>query len=96
MPHHLQGQHTVVLVDSVVNTGKTVVQFVRHIRSIVPTLRIVVTTGVAQAQSMANLKKSLSGHADLGLVALRISDNKFTGTGPTDTGNRLFNTAHLL
>jgi uracil phosphoribosyltransferase len=96
MPHHLQGQHTVVLVDSVVNTGKTVVQFVRHIRSIVPTLRIVVTTGVAQAQSVANLKKSLSGHADLSLVALRISDNKFTGTGPTDTGNRLFNTAHLL
>ncbi|KAI9770973.1 MAG: hypothetical protein M1840_002677 [Geoglossum simile] len=31
MLHHLQGQHTVVLVDSVVNSGKTVLQFIQHI-----------------------------------------------------------------
>ncbi|KAF5653997.1 cytochrome P450 monooxygenase [Fusarium sp. NRRL 25303] len=30
-----------------------------------------------------------------GLVALRVSDNKFTGTKTTDTENRLFNTTHL-
>lgn len=28
-----------------------------------------------------------------GLLAL--SDNKFTGRGTTDTGNRLYNTTHL-
>jgi uracil phosphoribosyltransferase len=34
MLHHLQGQLTVVLVDSVVNSGKTVVQFVQHVRNL--------------------------------------------------------------
>jgi len=41
-PHHLLQQRTVVLVDSVVNSGKTVVDFVQHIHSIHATIRIVV------------------------------------------------------
>jgi hypothetical protein len=53
MLHHLQGQLTVVLVDSVVNSGKTVVQFVQHVRNLHATIRIVVITGVAQAQSVS-------------------------------------------
>jgi uracil phosphoribosyltransferase len=92
---YIQGQHTVVLVDSVVNSGKTVVQFVQHIRSLHPIIRIIVTAGVVQAQSVSSLEKALAGHADFSLIALRLSDNKFTGTGITDTGNRLFNTTHL-
>ncbi|KAH0544338.1 hypothetical protein FGG08_001479 [Glutinoglossum americanum] len=97
MLHHLQGQHTVVLVDSVVNSGKTVVQFVQHIRNLHATIRIVVIAGVVQAQSVSGgiLAQALACHAGLGLVALRLSDNKFTGRGTTDTGNRLFNTTHL-
>lgn len=31
--HHPQGQLTVILVDSVVNTGKTILEFVQHARS---------------------------------------------------------------
>lgn len=94
--HHLQGQLTVLLVDSVVNSGKSVVEFVQHIRNIRPTIRIVVVTGVVQAQSISGGKlNTLARDAELSLVALRLSDNKFTGSGTTDTGNRLFNTTHL-
>lgn len=95
--HHLQGQHTVVLVDSVVNSGKTVLHFVQHVRNLHPTIRIVVLAGVAQAQSVSgtNLTRALARDPKLSLVALRLSDNKFTGRGTTDTGNRLFNTTHL-
>lgn len=32
---------------------------------------------------------------DFNLVALRQSENQFTGSRGTDTGNRLFNTTHL-
>ena len=97
MLHHLQGQRTVVLVDSVVNSGKTVVQFVQHVRSLHAAIRIVVLAGVAQAQTVSggSLTQALARHAKFSLVALRLSDNKFTGRGTTDTGNRLFNTTHL-
>ncbi|KAF7508333.1 hypothetical protein GJ744_009324 [Endocarpon pusillum] len=97
MLHHLQGRLTLLLVDSVVNSGKTVVQFVQHVRNLHATIRIVVVTGVAQAQSVfgGSLAQVLARHARVSLVALRISENKFSGRGTTDTGNRLFNTTHL-
>ncbi|KAH0566009.1 hypothetical protein GP486_000600 [Trichoglossum hirsutum] len=96
--HHLEGQSTLVLVDSVVNSGKTVVQFVQHVRNLHATIRIVVVAGVVQAQSVSegSLAQVLAHHTNLSLVALRLSDNKFGGKGTTDTGNRLFNTTHLL
>lgn len=95
--HHLQKQHNVLLVDSVVNSGKSVAEFIHHIRSLDATIRIIVIAGTVQAKSL------LEGHfcevferdKNLSLVALRISDNKFTGSGGTDTGNRLFNTTHI-
>lgn len=95
--HHLEGQLTVVLVDSVVNTGKTIVEFVQHIRKLHATIRIVVVAGVVQDQCISRgiLDQALAGHANLHLVALRLSETKFTGSGKTDTGNRLFNTTHL-
>jgi len=97
MLHHVQGQRTIVLVDSVVNSGKTVVQFVQHVRNLHATIRIVVIVGVAQARSVSGgvLAQALARHGKVSLVALRLSDNKFTGRGTTDTGNRLFNTTHL-
>ncbi|KAI9778576.1 MAG: hypothetical protein M1839_007969 [Geoglossum umbratile] len=97
MLHHLQGQHTVILVDSVVNSGKTAVQFVQRVRNLYPTIRVVIIAGVVQAQcvSEGSLAQALVCHAGLSLIALRLSDNKFTGRGTTDTGNRLFNTTHL-
>ena len=95
--HHLDGQLTVILVDSVINTGKTIVEFVEHVRKLHATIRIVVVAGVVQAECVSDggLKQKLARYAKLHLIALRLSDTKFTGSGTTDTGNRLFNTTHL-
>lgn len=97
MLHHLEGQFTVVLVDSVVNSGKTVVQFVEHVRKLRAAIRIVVIAGVIQAESVSrgSLAQALECYGKISLIALRLSENKFTGRGTTDTGNRLFNTTHL-
>jgi uracil phosphoribosyltransferase/adenylate kinase/phosphoserine phosphatase len=97
-PHHLQGQRTMLLVDSVVNSGGTVVEFVDHVHSIYATIDIVVVAGVAHTNSVSGnggIAQAVIRHPNLSLVALRLSDNKFTGRGTTDTGNRLFNTTHL-
>ena len=96
--HHLSGQLSVILVDSVLNTGKTIVDCVQHIRKLHSTIRIVIIAGVVQAECISEngLRRKLANHANLHLIALRHSDTKFTGSGNTDTGNRLFNTTHLL
>ncbi|KAH6851360.1 uracil phosphoribosyltransferase-domain-containing protein [Chaetomium sp. MPI-CAGE-AT-0009] len=97
-PQHVKGQRTVVLVDSVVNSGKSIVEFVQRIRNLDATIFIVVVAGVVQAKSLASaglLGRVLETDRALGLVALRLSDNRFQGRGGTDTGNRLFNTTHL-
>ncbi|KAJ7265019.1 uracil phosphoribosyltransferase-domain-containing protein [Mycena rebaudengoi] len=94
---HLEGRETVLLVDSVVNSGKSVEEFVQHIRALDSTVRIVVIAGVIQAQSLSDgiLGDILARDDNVGFVSLRLSDNKYTGKGTTDTGNRLFNTTHL-
>ena len=95
--HHLHKQRNVLLVDSVVNSGKSVAEFIQHVRSLDTTVRIVVIAGVVQAQSLSEgvFSQALEHDMNLSLVALRISNNRFTGKGTTDTGNRLFNTTHL-
>ncbi|PLB52141.1 uracil phosphoribosyltransferase [Aspergillus steynii IBT 23096] len=96
----LRERSTVILVDSVINSGNSVVEFVEHIHSLARNIKIVVVTGVVQAQALeenggripllfSRLNRLLT------IVALRISTNKFTGKRGTDTGNRLFNTKHL-
>ncbi|KAH8685468.1 uracil phosphoribosyltransferase-domain-containing protein [Tricladium varicosporioides] len=98
MPHHLQGQHTIVLVDSVVNSGRTVVQFLQHIRNLHASVRVVVVAGVVQTNAISgsNFTTQVSTYpTEFSLVALRLSENKFSGRGTTDTGNRLFNTTLL-
>jgi len=94
---HLDRQEVVILVDSVVNSGKTVVEFVRHIRSVSARMLIVVVAGVVQKQCTleGDLANTLLRDYNLFLLALRLSENKFTGKGTTDTGNRLFNTTAL-
>ena len=95
--HHLEGQLTVILVDSVVNTGKTIVESVQQVRKLHATIRIVIVAGVVQAQCVSggSLNQALARHAKIHLIALRLSETKFTGSGTTDTGNRLFNTTRL-
>jgi uracil phosphoribosyltransferase/phosphoserine phosphatase/adenylate kinase len=95
---HLEGHVSLLLVDSVVNSGKSIADFVRHIRNLHATIRIVVVAGVVQANSISGgpLSQALTGSYDtLNIVALRLSKNKYSGKGGTDTGNRLFNTKHL-
>ena len=95
--HHVRSCRNFILVDSVVNTGRSVVDFVKHIRKLDGSVRIVVVAGVIQAQSISTgiLAEALDEHPDVRLVALRLSQNKYTGQGGTDTGNRLFNTTDL-
>lgn len=95
--HHLENMAHIVLVDSVVNSGKSILQFVRHIRSLNNTIQIVVIAGVIHSQtvSIGRIAGILGRIRNLSFIALRLSDNKFTGRGTTDTGNRLFNTTHM-
>ncbi|KAI9892677.1 MAG: hypothetical protein M1814_001097 [Vezdaea aestivalis] len=88
----------VLLVDAVINTGRSVAAFVKRIRELRRDVRIMIVAGVIQSDTLAPdgaLIEILNAYNNIGIVGLRQSDNKFSGTGGTDTGNRLFNTTHL-
>jgi uracil phosphoribosyltransferase/phosphoserine phosphatase/adenylate kinase len=94
----LQNQKTIILVDAVVNTGQTMMQFVSWIHQAHPHVNIAVVAGVVQSHFFSSqlLADTLSHiEKDIHFIYLRHSDNKYTGKGPTDTGHRLFNTTHL-
>ncbi|PHH76384.1 hypothetical protein CDD80_1566 [Ophiocordyceps camponoti-rufipedis] len=94
---HLRGRRTVILVDSVVSTGKTILRFVERIRQLERGIRIVIVTAVLQEAAVVeggSLAEAMERH-DVRMIALRLSEKKFTSTKGTDTGNRLFNTTHL-
>ncbi|KAI1427763.1 uracil phosphoribosyltransferase-domain-containing protein [Xylaria sp. FL1777] len=97
LKQHLDKRQTVILVDSVINSGNTVAQFTEHIRRLSPIIHIVVVAGVVQSQCIleGSLTNMLADGPNLSIITLRLSDNKFAGKGVTDTGNRLFNTTHL-
>ncbi|KAL4788519.1 uracil phosphoribosyltransferase-domain-containing protein [Aspergillus varians] len=94
---HLEGNVTVILVDSVINNGGTVVKFVQFIRAVHATIRIIVVSGVVQEKAVSGCSpiRALARSGKFDIVALRLSQNKYTGHRNTDTGNRLFNTTHL-
>ncbi|KAI6841407.1 hypothetical protein KC342_g2335 [Hortaea werneckii] len=96
---HLDGMKAVVLVDAVINEGGTIAGFVKHIRQINPNIDIVVMAGVTQRDAVHGpkiLTRALSGCGKVTLVTLRTSERKYKGQGATDTGDRLFNTTHIL
>lgn len=71
---------------------------VRHIRTYreSKSVRIILVAGVVQEQVLSpehELGQMI--REDVALVALRRSENKYTGTKGSDTGNRLFNTTYL-
>jgi uracil phosphoribosyltransferase len=95
---HLEGKVNAILVDSVVNTGKSLAEFVQYLRNLHATILIVVVAGVVQVECASGgiLSQTMAGSYDtLSIVTLRVSKTKYTGSGGTDTGNRLFNTTHL-
>lgn len=51
-PEHLHENITILLVDSVINSGKTIIEFVNHIRKLNAVISIIVVAGVVQAQSI--------------------------------------------
>ncbi|KAK5188522.1 hypothetical protein LTS03_011660 [Exophiala xenobiotica] len=85
----LKDVSTVVLVDSVVNSGQTMVDFLQRVHHLEASVRIVMVAGVVQSQSVGKLEKCQAAlqHQNVCLIALRTSDNQFTGHGGTDTGN---------
>ncbi|KAJ9421478.1 uracil phosphoribosyltransferase-domain-containing protein [Fusarium oxysporum] len=95
--HQVQGQSNVILVDSVINSGKSVIELIKRVVRLEPNISITAVAGVVQTEAIAEghlFAKVMRRHG-AGLIALRISENKFTGTKTTDTGNRLFNTTRL-
>ncbi|KAF1833642.1 uracil phosphoribosyltransferase [Decorospora gaudefroyi] len=106
-PQNFHGKRTVILVDSVVNSGQSIVEFVEPLRRRYPQIRIIVVAGVVQADAVVirdggradgvdnRFAELLRDDGDFFLVALRKSDNRFKGQGVTDTGHRLFNTTNL-
>ncbi|CAD6447211.1 73b8ede6-96bf-4ca0-bcf0-be8fd18a24d2 [Sclerotinia trifoliorum] len=91
MPEHLQGKITVVLVDTVINNGKMILEFVQHICNLNAIVRIVVAAGVVHqsiAEGTGIVAHTLVQHGNCSIAALRISDNKFMGKEVTDTDDR--------
>ncbi|KAK7928626.1 hypothetical protein PG985_005624 [Apiospora marii] len=96
--HPLREKQTVVLVDSVVNSGKTVAEFVQHVHKLKTDIGVAIVAGVVQSEVISEgnvVREAIICRGDVDLIALRLSENKFTGRGTTDTGNRLFNTTYL-
>ncbi|GLB07490.1 hypothetical protein AtubIFM57258_002831 [Aspergillus tubingensis] len=94
---NLEGIVTVILIDSVVNSGKSIVEFLQHIKQINDAVRVIVVAGVVQDQAIkgGSAIRAVARSMEVTIVALRVSKNKYTGKGTTDTGNRLFNTTQL-
>jgi uracil phosphoribosyltransferase/phosphoserine phosphatase len=93
---YIKGRRYIILVDGVVNSGATVVDFVRQIRKLNRSVRIIVVSGVTQAKAVVEGEFScFKKDGRLSLVTLRMSENKYKGKGGTDTGHRLFNTTFL-
>jgi uracil phosphoribosyltransferase len=85
---HIFKEKTIIIVDAVINTGKTINNIIHKLK-LCECTKIVVVTLVLQNEAALNFEES---NININLYALRISENKYIGKGTTDTGNRLFNT----
>ncbi|KAK3614237.1 hypothetical protein LTR56_027383 [Elasticomyces elasticus] len=94
---HLRDQSMVILVDAVINTGHSIVEFVERVRELKPGIQIVVVAGVIQADTVkpGGTIRKLALEGNLSVVALRLSENSYKGHKATDTGDRLFNTTEV-
>lgn len=94
---HIEGSAAVILVDLVINNGTRIVKFVESIRAMHGAIRIIVVADIVQKQAVSGDSpiRALARSSKLSIVALRLSNDNYTGSGSTDTGNRLFNSLHL-
>ena len=79
---------TVILVDSVINSGKSVKDALNMLSG--HCKRVFVVAGVTQEEASKRLPTEFPA---VRFFTLRVSKNQYTGKGSTDTGNRLFGTA---
>jgi len=78
----------IILVDSVINTGNTMMPVIEQISKFNPE-KIFVTCQVMPYDTAEILEKK---YPDVLFFIFRLSYNKYVGKGKTDTGNRLFGT----
>lgn len=78
----------IIIVDSVVNEGRSIRRVLTSLIHM-SRLRVYVLTAVIQYEASVQLPKEFRR---VRFIALRISRNKYSGKGGTDTGNRLFGT----
>jgi len=89
----LKDRRSIIPVDLMINSGKSILQFVEHIRNLHAIIHIVIVAGVVQSYFVCT--SECLPIMQLTIVAFCVIDNKFTGKGTTDTGNRLSNTVDL-
>jgi uracil phosphoribosyltransferase/phosphoserine phosphatase len=84
----LRGRKTVLLVDSVVNSGKTVFAFMKAIQNIDKFIRIVVVAGVIYEPTVSgqNIARNLGFFPSASFVALRLSKNQFLAVAQLTLG----------
>lgn len=78
----------IIIVDSVINEGRSVRRSLASLGTN-QCLRVYVLIAVMQKDASVNLPKEFPR---VQFLTLRVSENKYTGKGGTDTGNRLFGT----
>jgi len=79
---------SVIIADSVINTGETIFPTIKQIECFEP-LKIIVTCLVMPLDTAEKIKRNHTSHS---FYVARVSRNKYVGKGKTDTGNRLFGT----
>ena len=85
----------IFLVDSVINSGRSIKRAIKALHQmsekVNPKLELVifVLSGVMQEEAADNLPCQFMR---VRFLTLRVSRNKYTGKGTSDTGNRLFGT----
>lgn len=90
--HQVRIKYTVVIVDSVINTGKSIMRIIDELKNHNPGIDVIIAANVIQNEAVELFKDYL-------VFATRLSKNSFVGvnqskqtgkTGP-DTADRLFN-----
>ena len=87
---------TIILVDSVINTGSSIKRAIAFIHRLanefnVP-IQLIIMSGVIQEEAAYLLPRQ---YPRARFITLRVSKNKYTGRGSSDTGNRLFTTTEV-
>jgi uracil phosphoribosyltransferase len=80
----------IIIVDSVINSGNSIREVLHELCGRGSTaVQVYVVTVVIQDEAARRLPEEFPR---VRFIALRVSENKYTGKGATDTGNRLFST----